>query len=187
ADRTRNRGHTLGRDDAEARGDPGASQDRLLYGVGDGHELRLPVHKPGRGPGAADQGGPCRGHHGGARARAAVRREDQGALRRGPRLDGLRGRAAAPAAGRAPDGRRPRYKGRDRRRGQGHRALHAPRRGDGRLGPGHERHDHRRPPRRAGPPAPVRGLPKGVHRRGQGLEVRPSGREPLARRGQRPV
>ena len=48
---------------------------------------------------------------------------DQGALRRRPRLGGLRRRADLPAAARAPDRHRPRHQRRDRGRDRRDRAL----------------------------------------------------------------
>ena len=100
---------------------------------------------------------------GGARPRAALRRPDQGALRRRSRLGGVRGRTVLPAAARGADRRRfTSIKGVIEAETGAIEHYTQDRRGDRRRRPGHPGHGDRDPPRRAGPSAPLRGLPARV-------------------------
>ena len=113
------------------------------------------------------------GHPGGARARAAVRRAHQGALRRRAGLDGLH----APSR---PTSSRPTHqtdivhviKGViEAETGAIEHYNLIIEETDGHR-PGDQRHGHRDPARRGGPPPPVRGLPARVPGGGQGLRTR---------------
>ena len=74
------------------------------------------------------------------------------------------GRTVLPAAARASNGHRARHQGRDRGRDRRDRLLQRDHRGDRGDRSRHQRHGDRDPPRRGGPPPPVRGVPARVPR-----------------------
>ena len=80
------RRHPLRRQVGRARGAARAAQEGVLDGDRDGDELHRQLGQPGRRPRPGDHRVARAGHRGGARAREAVRRPHQGALRRRPRL-----------------------------------------------------------------------------------------------------
>ena len=110
------RRHHGRRERRAARAGDRAADEGLLDGDRDGDELHRQLGQPRRRPRAGDQGVAGAGHPGGARPRAAVRRADQGALRRRPGLARLRRRAGLPAAAGRAGRHRARDQGRDRGR-----------------------------------------------------------------------
>src|SRR5919201_2884244 len=167
-DRTRN---PRRREPREARGDCRPAGEGVLDGDRDGDELHRELGQPGRAAGAGDQGVAGGGHPGGARARAAVRAADQGALRRRPRVARVpRGAGLPPAAG-EPDRHRPRDPGCDRGRDRRDRALQPDHRDDGRCRLGHSWDGDRHPARRGGASPALRGLPPRVRGRRARLAV----------------
>src|SRR5829696_8523966 len=146
-----------------------APNARVLDGDRDGDELHRELDQPGRRARAGDHRVARGGHRGGARTRPPVRAAHQGALRRGALLTRLPGGAVLPPAARGANRHRPRHQGRDRGRDRRDRALQPDHRVLRRARPGDAGHGDRHPPRRGGPPPPLRGLPARVQGRGPGL------------------
>src|SRR5215204_1465214 len=146
-----------------------APNARVLDGDRDGDELHRELDQPGRRARAGDHRVARGGHRGGARTRPPVRAAHQGALRRGAGLTRLPGGAVLPPAARGANRHRPRHQGRDRGRDRRDRALQPDHRVLRRARPGDAGHGDRHPPRRGGPPPPLRGLPARVQGRGPGL------------------